>query len=208
MGSMTRRTPLLLLFAMTAALALSACGSGGGDDPAKKARAEEDKAYEGALKFSKCMREHGVDMPDPQRGANGGIMLKSGKPGAGAGEKGNSGGPGDPKFKAGEKACGKYLTRGGGKAPSPAEQAKQRDAFVGYSRCMRSKGINMPDPKFSGNGIQMTLGRGVNPDSPKFKAADTACHPLLAAVEPKGMKPGGGPSDSKSAAPAGSAATQ
>jgi hypothetical protein len=51
---------------------------------------------------------------------------------------------------------------------------------------MRGKGINMPDPKVSGNGIQMALGRGTDPESPRFKAADQACHAILAAVEPKG----------------------
>jgi hypothetical protein len=191
---MTRRTPLPLLLAVTSALALTACGSSDNDNNSSASR--EDKAFDGALKFAQCMREHGVDMPDPQRAAGGGIMLKSGKRGPRKGEKGAStdrGPTGDPKFQTAQKACGKYLQRGGGKAPSPAEQAKQRDAFVNYARCMRSKGINMPDPKVSGNGIQMALGPGNDPESPRFKAADQKCHAILAAVEPKGAA---GPSTS------------
>jgi hypothetical protein len=194
MASMTRRTPLPLLLAVTSALALAACGSSDNDNNSSASR--EDKAFDGALKFAQCMREHGVDMPDPQRAAGGGIMLKSGKRGPRKGEKGAStdrGPVGDPKFQAAQKACGKYLQRGGGKAPSPAEQAKQRDAFVNYARCMRSKGINMPDPKVSGNGIQMALGPGNDPESPRFKAADQKCHAILAAVETKGAA---GPSTS------------
>jgi hypothetical protein len=191
MGGMTRPTPFLLLLAVCSALALAACGSSENDNAS--AGSKEDKAFEGALKFAQCMREHGVDMPDPQRGNGGGILLKSGKRGPKKGEKGTTGGPStdggpgaDPKFRTAEQACRKYLQRGGGKAPSPAEQARQRDAFVNYARCMRGKGINMPDPKFSGNGIQMALGPGNDPESPRFKAADQKCHPLLAAVEPKG----------------------
>jgi hypothetical protein len=194
MGSMTRRTPFPLLLAVTSALALAACGSSDNDNNNSGSR--EDKAFDGALKFAQCMREHGVDMPDPQRGSGGGIMLKSGKRGPQKGERGAStdrGPMGDPKFQTAQKACGKYLQRGGGKAPSPAEQARQRDAFVSYARCMRSKGINMPDPKVSGNGIQMALGPGNDPESPRFKAADQRCHPILAAVEPKGAA---GPSTS------------
>jgi hypothetical protein len=179
MVTMTRSTPLLLLIAAVAALALSACGSA--DNASDQGK--EDKAYEGALKFAKCMRGNGVDMPDPQRGSNGAILIKRGRPG-GAHEKGFDG-P-DPKFKAAEKECSKYLKGGGGHTPSPAEQAKARDAFVAYARCMRGKGVNMPDPKFESGGVGLSLGRGVRPDSPKFKAADTACHPLLAEIEPKG----------------------
>jgi hypothetical protein len=186
------RTSLFLPLAAVAVLALSACGSSGKNN--NNSSSADDKAYAGALKFSKCMREHGVDVPDPQRGTNGGILMKSGGPGKGGpSEKGLSG-PGNPKFEAAEKECGKYMVRGGGKAPSPAEQAKRNDAFIGYAGCMRGKGINFPDPKITANGVQMMLGKGVRPDSAKFKAADKACHPLLSAVEPK---------DAQSQAPAG-----
>jgi hypothetical protein len=41
---------------------------------------------------------------------------------------------------------------------------------------------NFPDP--SGHGIQIGPGTGINPASPSFKAAQSACHKLL---------PGGGP---------------
>jgi hypothetical protein len=191
MMDMTRRTPLLLLLLAAAALTLAACGSSG-DGSSGNGPSDDEKAYQGALKFAKCMREHGVDVPDPKQGSGGGISIEAHKAKGGKGpEKGFTGGPDDPKFKAGQKACGKYLKAGGGHAPSPAEQAKQRDAFVGYARCMRAKGVNMPDPKVENGGISMMIGPGARPDSPKFKAADKACHPILAAVEPKGAKPGG-----------------
>jgi hypothetical protein len=189
------RSLLLLLLAACAVLALAACGSSGNDNNNSGgggAKSDDDKAYEGALKFAKCMRDHGVKVPDPERGANGGILMKSGGPGKSDRGKTNSLGPDNPKFKAAEGSCDKYLVDGGGHAPSPAEQAKRNDAFIGYARCMRSKGINFPDPQFSANGVKMSLGRGVRPDSPKFKAADKSCHPLLAAVEPQGAM-GGGP---------------
>jgi hypothetical protein len=55
---------------------------------------------------------------------------------------------------------------------------------------MRSKGIkNFPDPKFSGGGAQLSLPKGLNPNSPQFKAAEQACKTLL---------PNGGPGGSTS----------
>jgi hypothetical protein len=173
---------LLTLAAIAgAALALGACGDGKDDNSPRDAR---DKAFDGALKFARCMRDHGIAMPDPTR-SGGGIVQKIGGPGR------KDGGPDSPKMKAADTACAKYRELGGGQAPDPAQMAKQRDAFVAYARCMRGKGIEMPDPKVSGNGIQMSLGRGIRPDSATFKAADEACHALLGQA-PKGAA-GGGP---------------
>jgi hypothetical protein len=176
--------PFLLAVAATAALALGACGSSGKNDNSSGAAKSQDKAFEGALKFAKCMRDHGQDVPDPTRAGNGGILQKMG----GKGTPGKDGINRAAMQKA-EKACQRFMEIGGGPAPDPAEQAKRQDAFVAYARCMRAKGIDMPDPTFSGNKVQMRVGRpggagdGPNPDSPVFKAADTACHPKLAAVE-------------------------
>jgi hypothetical protein len=177
---------LLALVAIAGiALALGACG-GGKDDNNPKDR--QDKAFDGALKFAKCMREHGIPMSDPTKQAGGGILQKIGGPG----QRDNDLGPDSPKMKAADKACAKYRALGGGQAPDPAKVAQQRDAFVAYARCMRGKGIAMPDPKVSGNGIQMTLGKGIRPDSPVFKKADQACHSLLGAT-PDGARGKGGP---------------
>jgi hypothetical protein len=192
------RSPLLLL-AVGAALALGACGSsdknGGSGASAKD---QSDKAFEGALKYAKCMREHGVDMPDPQRVGSGGIRQTM---------KGTPGSRG--KLEAANKDCQKYMQIGGGETPSASEQAKIKDAGLAYAKCMRAHGVDMPDPKFSSNGGGSTFqlggpgkkggSTGPNPDSPTFKAADKACHGKLAEVERDG--PGGddGPSTSKEA---------
>jgi hypothetical protein len=181
MWAMTR-SPLILV-AVAAALALGACGSS--DDnggSGSSATSRQDKAFEGALKFAKCMREHGIDMPDPQRVGSGGIkQTLNGKPGSQA------------KMEAAQKDCQKYMQIGGGKAPSAAEQAKVKDALLAYAKCMRDNGVDMPDPKFSngGGGATFQLGgagnqggrtAGPNPDSPAFKSADKVCHSKLAGL--------------------------
>jgi hypothetical protein len=195
MWAMTR-SPLLLL-AVGAALALGACGSS--DDnggSGSSAKSQDDKAFEGALKYAKCMREHGIDMPDPQRVGSGGIkQTMNGKPGSRA------------KMDAANKDCQKYMQTGGGRAPSAAEQAKAKDAMLAYAKCMRDNGVDMPDPKFSnsGGGVTFELGGpgskggstgGPNPDSPTFKAADKACHSKLAGLGKGGPGGDGGPSTS------------
>jgi hypothetical protein len=191
------RSPLLLA-AVAAALALVACGSNSGDDGGGGAKGAggPDKAFEGALKFSKCMREHGIDMPDPQRVGKGGIKLTGGK-----GVNFD-----DPKMKAAQSACQKYMQIGGGETLDPAKRAKLQEAALSYARCMRGHGVDMPDPKLAGNG-GLTFqagpggpksngsgpkGLGVNPDSPKFKSADRACNHFL------GDRPGAGPGTEQS----------
>jgi len=191
------RSPLLLA-AAAAALALGACGgsnSGDGGGGGAKGAGGPDKAFEGALKFSKCMREHGIDMPDPQRVGKGGIKLTGGK-----GVNFD-----DPKMKAAQSACQKYMQIGGGETLDPAKRAKLQEAALNYARCMRGQGVDMPDPKLAGNGgltfqagpgsgpksssgTGPRSGLGVNPDSPKFKAADKECSHFL------GDRPGAGPS--------------
>jgi hypothetical protein len=179
------RSPLIL--ALAATLALGACGSDdGGGSGAPSTASREDKAFDGALKFSKCMRDHGVDFPDPQRVGSGGIKLTA-----------RNINPNDPKTKAAQSACQKYMQIGGGETLDPARRAKLQEAALDYARCMRQHGVDMPDPQLSGKG-GLTFqagprsggtggpstsgngkGLGVNPDSPRFKAADKACNHFL-----------------------------
>jgi hypothetical protein len=179
------RSPLILA-AVAAALTLGACGgsddNGGGSASGAN---KQDTAFEGALKFSKCMRDHGVDFPDPQRAGSNGIKVTA-----------KNINPNDPKTKAAQNACQKYMKIGGGETVDPAKRAKLQETALKYARCMRQHGVDMPDPKLSGNG-GLTFqagssaggkdndssagpkGLGVNPDSPAFKAADKACNHFL-----------------------------
>jgi hypothetical protein len=178
------RSPLLLA-AVGAALALGACGSSDDDGGSPTSGASrQDKAFEGALKFSKCMRDHGVDFPDPQRVGSGGIKIT-----------GRNINPNDPKTKSAQSACQKYMQIGGGETIDPARRAKLQESALKFARCMREHGVDMPDPQLSGkggltfqagpgsgggnSGPGKNKGLGVNPDSPKFKAADKACNHLL-----------------------------
>jgi hypothetical protein len=142
----------------------SSDGSGGAS-PKERREAE--------LKFAQCMRNHGIDMPDP---VNGRFDLKIT--------------PGDQKKAAeAQSACQKYL-RAVAPRMTEEQQAKMREAALDYAKCMRDHGIDMPDPQFQeGGGMTMRMPEGTKEDDPKFKDAQKACEPILRAAGPKGEKP-------------------
>src|SRR6266536_123356 len=81
--------------------------SGSGQPTATTNAGGSTDPKQAALEFAKCMRQHGIDMPDPKFDANGRMSITvNGKAGA-------SGGPDDPKFKAAQQACEHYLPGAG-----------------------------------------------------------------------------------------------
>jgi hypothetical protein len=169
-----------LVGALALTLAVAACAAGtktggvaslnGSDKPTATTSASGSKDFkQAALEFARCMRQHGIDMPDPKFNGNGITQELR----AGPGQKG----PDDPKFKAAQQACQHYLPNGGqAPKPNPQEQAQ----MLQFARCMRQHGINVPDPNPNGGGIEVKGGPGtVKPDDPKFKAAQQACQKYL-----------------------------
>ena len=176
------RALISLTAAGASALVLAACG-GDGAAGRDDASSPSDRAHQGALNFARCMRENGVDMPDPEVGQNGLVKVA---PGAGQGPD-----PESPKTRRALERCEEHLQQEGGGAPPDAMSAEHRDAFVAYARCMRDEGIDMPDPSADG-GMVFKVGDpdAPNPESPAFKAADKVCHKHLAAVDAEVKKEG------------------
>jgi hypothetical protein len=120
------------------------------------------------------MRDHGIDMPDPQTGPGGGqtgtveINPKN-----------------EAGFQAADTACRHFLagiTRdAGGKQMSAEEQ----QAFLDFAACMRDHGVAMADPQFESGGMSIRIGGDdgegakVDPQSPAFKNAEDACQHIL-----------------------------
>jgi hypothetical protein len=96
-------------------------------------------------------------------------------------------------MEAAQEDCEHFMERGGGMTRDPAKEARMQDALFAYARCMRGEGIDMPDPKVDGGRVMFRMGEpgkpGVDPESPRFKAADKTCHKHLAEVEE--MRAGG-----------------
>jgi hypothetical protein len=160
----------VLLAALAATASLAACGS---DKPTSGSDTEA-KNRQALLAFAHCMREHGVDMPDPKFNSDGGVTMSSGGPGSK---------PIAPqKMNAAQKACEKYQKQVKAPSLSPEEQAEFRQAALKNAQCMRDHGINFPDPQFDADGgarINIRKGSGIDPDSPKFQAAQKECAKYL-----------------------------
>ena len=76
--------------------------------PPSMSKEDQAKAKESALKMARCMREHGIDFPDPQFSADGGIQQRIGGPGSNIN-------PEDPRFQEAMKTCSKQA--GGPRGP-------------------------------------------------------------------------------------------
>ena len=84
------------------------------DLPAPSAE-EQAKARDHALAFAKCMRQHGVDMPDPTFDSDGHISISV--PGPAGGDAGKEG-PLPQSFQDAQKACQHLMDLPGGHGPS------------------------------------------------------------------------------------------
>jgi hypothetical protein len=130
-------------------------------------------SYSSLVKYSECMRAHGVrDFPDPSPG--GGLELRGGP--------GSDLNPSSAAFQSAQTACRSLSPKGSaGATISPQDRAK----LLGFSACMRAHGVpNFPDPQFGSGGAVRLTGQGnLKPSSPVFQAAQNACRSDL---------PGGG----------------
>ena len=189
---MTRRLPILVLLALAAALAVVAAGCGGGssdsdgaevadigdesgggdgDEQTTTTEAPEDPE-EALLAFTECLREHGIDVPDPEfdEGGRGRMRMRLGQSGID---------PDDPEFRAAQEECRPLLASIRGQF-SEEDRQRFQDAALEFARCMRGKGFDVPDPDFSGEGPG---GRGgvrqffgdVDTDDPDFREAQEEC---------------------------------
>jgi hypothetical protein len=149
------------LAAGCAVVALAACG---GEDGGATPAGGKDRFEAAALEHARCMREHGVDVPDPQPGKGGVVVISPGEEG------------GDPQAtERAAQACEKHLRDVPPPRLSDEQKEEMRDAALVHARCMREHGIDFPDPKFSDDGSISVDARGLEPESPKMKAASEAC---------------------------------
>jgi hypothetical protein len=164
------RLPFIALAALGCAVAIAACGSM--NSSPKSASSPPTQL----LRFSECMRSHGVpSFPDP---SGQGIHIG---PGSGIN-------PSSPAFRAAQSACRKLLPGGGPGNQHPT--AQQIDMARQISECMRQHGVTgFPDPTLtppSGSagdslvldlsGVVLAVPSTINPSSPAFVQAAKACH--------------------------------
>jgi hypothetical protein len=170
---------LLAPIALVSALALgvSACGSSSSTTTTSSAAGSgtgntiSATTYEARLNLAKCLRSHGLNVPDPS--ANGGI------PGGGGTLRTIRS---QPNFQAAMNACSQYVRQAFPRLNlTPAQRAQfQRDA-VKFAECMRAHGINIPDPTpgaGGGFGIRAAISNSES-NSPAFQSALQTCRSNL-----------------------------
>ncbi|MFD7322064.1 hypothetical protein ACFV9D_13430 [Streptomyces sp. NPDC059875] len=159
----TRETFQLAAAASLAALCLltTACTADDGKkaDGGSESVNEEGKKADQALEHRKCLREQGLDVPEPKPGEQG-VGLTIGGDGVSK-----------EKMEKAFKACQGKGGAGMGKEPTQAE----KDKMIKYAQCMRKNGFDMPDPTFGGGGMTAARPMPQGAEAKKFEKANKAC---------------------------------
>ena len=169
---MRTRTTVPSVALVVATALLSACGGGGGDggvaslsgadtdgeDSATSTTLSEEEAEEAMLDWAACMREHGLDVPDPEFGEDGEVSIQVGRaPGDSDEADGGTDAPQGPSgadreaFETATEECGDPPAMGASFTEEDREEMEE-DALR-FAECMRDEGIeDFPDPDFSNFG--------------------------------------------------------
>jgi hypothetical protein len=125
-------------------------------------------------KWAQCMRQHGVNVPDP---VNGAIRVTVTPAPGQTGPPADAPGPENPQFQTAQTACKQYQPNGGNGSGQPSQQ--QLDQATKFAQCMRAHGVPMQDPKVQNGGIFMQDGgsgqQRLDPNSSQFQQAQQAC---------------------------------
>jgi hypothetical protein len=155
--------PLLLL-------GLAACGSSGdgsggaAGDPASDTASADPQ--EEAVKWAQCMRENGVDVPDPEVDDEGRVQLRM---------RSNANIDED-KVDAAMKACEEFSPIGdSGRLADLQNDPEFQEAQLRFARCMRDHGVDVPDPSGDHGGLFRLEGQ----NQEKVEAALEACQPIM-----------------------------
>jgi hypothetical protein len=171
-----RRLAAAAVIPMILGLTLAACGAesdkpgvatanGGAGSGATASPSPVDRE-EARRKFAQCMREHGVDMPDPEPGGR--IKL-------------NTTGVDKKVLADATQACQTLLPNGGELSNLSPDQLEQVRKFA---QCMREHGIDMPDPDPDGSLAKIIIGGDIDVNSQAFKDASAACRVFRPGASP------------------------
>lgn len=163
-------------------------GCGGGDDTGVASLEGSTTTQDGAtqqteglaldeesvLGFAACMREEGIDFPDPvvDRDGNVGFDLLALR---------KLGQVDEDELNAAFENCASYL-EGVEFGFEQLFNAEFQDQLVAFSGCMREHGFDMPDPDFSGLEETGRLYPQFDLDDPDFDAAFDACRDVLPGI--------------------------
>jgi hypothetical protein len=154
--------------ALLAILALAACG-GASDDAQGDGGISEADVEDAGLEYARCMRERGIDVPDPRPGVGGvrGMLMDA--------DSRN-----DRGFPEAERECRKYLQDLVGEIDEDLRREFE-EARLEFARCMRDEGFDVHDsrsgagPPAGGSSGEGSVLGDLNPDDPRVQEAMEAC---------------------------------
>lgn len=169
-----------------------------GDEQSTETSVDPEEAM---LAYTECMRDEGIDMPDPVfvdegDGKTGGAIAISSDDAEGG--DGPSIDFDSDEFKAAEEKCKPLMDDAvGSMEVDPEQQAEMREQMLEFAQCMRDQGIDFPDPEFGDNGmVTMGVGPGEDGEQPteaeqeKMQEASEACAhdggPIMMGAAPAG----------------------
>jgi hypothetical protein len=176
-----RRIFLTCLAALAIAATAAACGSSSSSSASNASASATGNQFQARVNLAKCARAHGINVPDPSPGG------------------GEAGGLGrvlrqysQSQINTALQACRQYLAKAFPQFNlTPAQRAQFQQQLVKFAECMRSHGVNVPDPTFNGNGAFgfRQAFRSIDRNSPAFQSALKACQSL----RPRFGRGAGGP---------------
>jgi hypothetical protein len=174
-----RRALLVPLAALALAIGAAACGSSSTSSSSTSAAsgapsstaAPTDAQVKARLGLAKCMRAHGVNVPD---------SAATGTAGAGAAVRQLLSEYSTAQIQAAIADCHAELVAAFPQLDlSPSEIAERQRQALAFVECLRAHGIDLPDPV--GGGLRVGILKAlsnVDVDSPAFQKANTACSSL------------------------------
>jgi hypothetical protein len=142
--------------------ALTACGNGGGSSGTQQTGSPSGETQSDVLlQYAQCMRENGVQVPDPEPGDAGSLY---------AGVDKNS-----PAFQSANKVCGPILqgVAEDRKNNNGKDAQQQQGKLLTLAQCLRDHGVNVPDPVA---GAEKPFGDSLDRTNPAVAKAIQACN--------------------------------
>ena len=135
-----------------------------------------------ALAFASCMRDEGIDFPDPTVAADGSVSLIP--PGGAANLNFN---PNDPAVRAAGEVCSPLLEGASCLPTGDGNLTEVRDNLLAFAECLREQGVDVDDPTF-GNGFtaEAIFGGSFDPEDPANADAIAECQGVFGAGGPLG----------------------
>lgn len=187
---------LMGVLAVLATVLLAGCGSSGGSESSSEETTTSFEQAGGPGGFAEiseetrsCLKEKGVELPEPGQGGPPAGGPPEGTPPEGgppAGGPPQGFGKGGAKMKKAFEECGVELPQGKPEGP-PMNSGAFRKSIKEYVACMGENGVELPEPNLSGEGPVFEESE-VDREDPKFKAANEKCQSRLGA-------PGGPPEE-------------